>query len=257
MSVFFPVKIEDFETKITIPKFQNNGKLSSNLKLFSASIQNNEWVIENQESETDANFFIINDTHIKKQVFFFLENEKNIFTLNPKEFNLFNPFTITHPAFRCNLKLENKSGGFSSYQSEYPFSMMQKKGNIVSSLFSLTNKKKASNNYLLFNNIYFKPIIENINLYVVDIKKKLVLKTFELKTNTANVIKLDSNLIGTNNYIFSDPYLGVPSYLSEENGNLSFEHTHPPHEYIQSQDRFRTVAEFKNIVNEIIFKKNI
>ena len=91
----------------------------------------------------------------------------------------------------------------------------------------------------------------------MDIKKKLLLKTFELKTNTANVIKLDSNLIGTNNYIFSDPYLGVPSYLSEENGNLSFEHTHPPHEYIQSQDRFRTVAEFKNIVNEIIFKKNI
>lgn len=256
MSVFFPVKIKDFKTKITIPKFQNSGKLSSNLKLFSASIQNNKWIIKNQESEFDTNFFVIKDTLIKKQVFFFLENEKNIITLNPKKFNLFNTFTTTQPAFRCNLKLENKSGGFSSYQSEYPFSMMQKKGNIVSSLFALTNKK-TSNNYLLFNNIYFKPIIENIILYIVDIKKKLVLKTFNLKTNTANVIKLDSNLIGTNNYIFSDPYLGVPSYLSEEKGNLSFEHTHPPHEYIQSQDRFRTVAEFKNIVNEIIFKKNI
>ena len=56
MSVFFPVKIKDFETKITIPKFKNSGKLSSNLKLFSASIQNNEWIIENQESESDAFF---------------------------------------------------------------------------------------------------------------------------------------------------------------------------------------------------------
>ena len=85
MSVFFPVKIKYFETIITIPKFQNSGKVSSNLKLFSASIQNNEWIIENQESESDANFFVIKDAYIKKQVFFLLENEKNIINLNPKK----------------------------------------------------------------------------------------------------------------------------------------------------------------------------
>lgn len=255
MSFFFPVKIENFKTKITIPKFQNSGKLSTNLKLFSASIKNNKWVVEKQKVDSDKNFFIINDTLIKEQVFFFLDYEKNIKFLNPKSFNLFNDFTTTHPAFRCNLKLEHFSGGFSSYQAEYPFSMANKKGNIVSSLYSLTNKK-ASNNYLLFNNIYIEPILEQITLYIVDIKNKTVLKTFDLKTNTNNIIKLDSKFIEPDNYIFSDPYLGVPSYLSEENGELSFEHTHPPHEYIQSKDRFKTVNEFKRKINEII-KKNI
>ena len=50
-------------------------------------------------------------------------------------------FTSTSPiAFRSNLKLELKDGGFSSYQSEYPFSMTTKKGSIVSPLSTLLNK---------------------------------------------------------------------------------------------------------------------
>ena len=256
MSIFFPIKIKNFKTKISIPKYRNSGKTDVNLKLFSASIQNKEWVIEIQQCDSDKEFFILNDRYIKNQIFFFLEYEKNIKKLNPNNFNLFNNFTNTTPAYRCNLKLEHKTGGFSSYQSEYPFSMIQKKGNIVSPLFALTNKN-VKNNYLIFKNIYCKPIFEKFNIYIVDIKNKLILKTFDLNTNSANIIKLDSKLIGADNYIFSDPYLGIPAYLSEEKGNLSFEHTHPPHEYIQSQDRFRTVNEFKKIVNDIVFKKNI
>ena len=38
----------------------------------------------------------------------------------------FNNFTSTSPAFRCNLEISSDKGGFSSYQSEYPFNMINK-----------------------------------------------------------------------------------------------------------------------------------
>ena len=50
-------------------------------------------------------------------------------------------------------------------------------------------------------------------------------------------------------------YVGL--YLSEKNNHLSFEHTHPPHEYIQTTDRFKQVNKLKKQALDIIGKKNI
>ena len=47
----------------------------------------------------------------------------------------------------------NRQGGFSSYQSEYPFSMTTKKGSILSPLSSLCNKN-ADENIIIFNKGY-------------------------------------------------------------------------------------------------------
>ena len=44
-------------------------------------------------------------------------------------------------------------------------------------------------------------------------------------------------------------------YISVKNSFLSFEHTHPPHEYILSENKFVKVANLKNEINEIITKK--
>ena len=60
-----------------------------------------------------------------------------------------NNFTDTDPAFRANLKIYNFKGGFSSYQSDYPYEMIVKKGNILSGLRFLTNKD--SKNIIFFN----------------------------------------------------------------------------------------------------------
>ena len=45
----------------------------------------------------------------------------------------FNNFTDTSPAFRANLKIYLDKGGFSSYQSEYPYNMITKRGSVVKS----------------------------------------------------------------------------------------------------------------------------
>ena len=44
-------------------------------------------------------------------------------------------------------------------------------------------------------------------------------------------------------------------YVSVKNGFLSFEHTHPPHEYILSENKFLKVTNLKKEINEIINKK--
>ena len=53
-------------------------------------------------------------------------------------------------------------------------------------------------------------------------------------------------------YFFTKNYTGIPVYLSSRDKHLSFEHTHPPHEYILSEDKFKIVANFKKEFYEII-----
>ena len=58
--------------------------------------------------------------------------------------------------------------------------------------------------------------------------------------------------------IFPDPrdagknYLGIPVFCSEYDGNISVEHTHPPHEYILSEDKFKIISEIKKQVTNMI-----
>ena len=164
-----------------------------------------------------------------------------------------NTFSDTAPSFRCNLKVFKKNNGYSSYQSEYPYVMTKKRGNILSSLYLLTNKN-AENNYVLFRNIFHMPTNEEFKIYIVDVENQKVLFEENLKSNYSNLIKIDKKFINKNFYIFTSDYLGIPIYLSEKNGHLSFEHTHPPHTYILNKNKYEVVGKLKKKINEIINK---
>lgn len=167
----------------------------------------------------------------------------------------FNNFTETSPAFRANLEISIINGGFSSYQSDYPYSMIEKKGNVLSSINSLANSL-AETNRIYFKNIYELPINKEFDIFFVDIDKRKVLKKVKALTNKTNEIEIEKKYIKPNIYLFSDKYIGIPIYVSIDNNHISMEHTHPPHEYILSKDRFRIVSDKKNEIYEII-KKNI
>ena len=53
-------------------------------------------------------------------------------------------------------------------------------------------------------------------------------------------------------FLITEKYLGIPMYVSVKDKFLSFEHTHPPHEYILSKNKFIKVNNLKNEINEII-----
>ena len=257
MALFHSVFIKEKNCKLTIPKFQNTGKVSSDLILYSACIENENWKIEKVACKNNDYFYQLSNSDLKNKVCFFYEKEnflERVGLNNPFDF-ISESFTNTHPAFRSNIRIENYLGGYSSYQSEYPITMAFKKGIIVSSLSVLTNKD-AEKNVLLFSNIDAEPKKDQFKLYFVDIEKRKVVSTYNAYTNQTNLIEIQKSIITPNIYICSNTYLGIPQYLSEKKGHLSFEHTHPPHEYIQSKDRFIKVNEFKLTLNEII-KENI
>lgn len=252
MNFFFGLSNEFFKSRITIPKFQNSSIQDNSNLLFEATIRDNQWKInEVKLQNNNKNFFVIQNDYITNDNIFFISNPKNL----KKTTTLldFDNFTDTTPAFRCNFEVFNIGGGFSSYQSEYPFNMTLKKGSIVSSLHALLNKQ-AKNNYLLIKNIFHEPITEKSKLYFVDIKKNQVLDEKIILSNTSNFFKINNNIIKPEIYLYTETYLGIPIFISEENNHISMEHTHPPHEYILSKNRFQKISNFKDRIYEIIKK---
>mgnify|MGYP005756809789 FL=1 len=129
--------------------------------------------------------------------------------------------------------------------------MIAKKGTILSSINSLSNSD-ADKNYVLIKNIFENPIEENFKIFFVNYKTRSIEEQFQIKTNYTNCIEINNKLIKPEIFLVTDKYLGVPMYISVKNNFLSFEHTHPPHEYILSENKFVKVANLKKDINEII-----
>ena len=251
MNYFFGVNNSEFSSELQIPLFQNRNRKPSNLLLYEATIYNNEWKIKQIDNrQINKDFYLLNSKDITNSNIFFLASPKDLEVKKNKLEN-FNKFTETSPAYRANLKIVLKNGGFSSYQSEYPFSMIEKKGSILSSVCSLANRN-ADKNYIFIKNIFVDPIIESFDIYLVDIIKKKIEEQFEINTNYTNCFELKKSLIKPEIFLVSKNYIGIPMYVSVKNNHVSFEHTHPPHEYILSNNKFKKISDLKKEINEIV-----
>ena len=252
MNFFYGINNDIFKSKIQIPLFKNRDLKKSNLKLFKTYPKNNKWVFQEILNKKINDYFCIlkNEDILNNEIFFLADN--TIFNeFDDNKLKNFNNFTDTSPAFRANFEIRLNEGGFSSYQSEYPFSMTTKKGTILSSISSILNSD-ADKNYVLIKNIFQKPIEENFKAYLVNYKTKSIEEQFEIKTNYTNCVEISNKLIKPEIFLVTDKYLGVPMYVSVKNNFLSFEHTHPPHEYILSENRFLKINNLKKEINEII-----
>lgn len=252
MNFFFGINNGEFSSEIQIPTFQNRSPKCKKISLYKAFIHKNIWRIEKLISnKINDDFFIVKEDEISNHDIYFLANEKDLITFKNNKLIDFNKFTNTAPAFRCNFKIYLKDGGFSSYQSEYPYSMITKKGSILSSVYSIANKD-ADKNYIFIRNIFEDPIDEKFEAYLVNVKNKRVEEKIEIKTNFTNSFEINPSLIKPEIFLVTKDYLGVPMYISVNNKHMSFEHTHPPHEYILSQNRYKIIKDIKNEINEII-----
>jgi hypothetical protein len=220
--------------------------------LYKGYIENNKWKIEElKNKKINKNFFLLKKEDIRNTDIYFLATESDLDSYDNLKLKNFNEFTNTTPAFRANFKIILKNGGFSSYQSEYPYSMAEKRGTILSSVSSIANKDAAVN-YIFVKNIFTEPLCEDFNAYLVDIVKRKVEEKIILKTNYTNSFELNKKLIRPEIFLVTKNYLGIPMYVSVHNKHVSFEHTHPPHEYILSKNKFKKISELKNEINEII-----
>jgi len=258
MNYFYGIKYKKIQCNITIPKFQNrtNLKPTNFFFLYELKIKKNKWLVSKVKCEEDRNFYFVHNNKIDNHIIYFLSNEKEIEKMRQNNFCELvdlNDFTDTDPPYRANLSIMfSKKKGHSSFQSEYPYNMTLSSSGSVSSLFVLTNKK-AQKNYVFLRNIFHKPIFEKFPLYFINLKKKKIIKKFSLTTNMTNVIEIEKKFLNHDNFLYTKNFSCLPMYVSFLKNHLSFEHTHPPHEYILSKDRFSRVLEFKKIFNEITY----
>lgn len=252
MNYFFGGQHNLIRSKLQIPLFQNRNIDNNLIKLFQLEIKNNLWTIEKLSPNIiNSDFYEIDD--IDNQKIFFLSDDKDIKNFNSQELINISNFTKTFPEFRANLNMYLINGGFSSYQSEYPFNMVGKKGTILTPISTLLNKG-ADKNILIFRNIFFKPFKKKFVANFVDIKQKKIIKEISFFTNTTNFFEIDDKYLNPNVYLSTQEFIGVPIYLSIKNKHLSLEHTHPPHEYFFGKNKFKNVKMLKDRINEIFNK---
>ena len=255
MNFFFGIKNSIMDSSLTIPRFQNSGLLKKEYEVFKLEISNQKRKISNIVNiEHDDDFYKIDSSQFENGNIFCLATKKETLKFKKNNYSKLlnlNNYTDTSPAFRANLQVSIKDGGFSSYQSEYPFRMVTSNGSILSPLSSLLNKE-ADENIIFFKNIYELPIQERFSAYFVNLKTKKVLKKITLITNLLNEVIVEKEFIRPEVFLFTEKYVGIPIHCSVKNKHISLEHTHPPHEYILSEDKFKTVGKLKKEFSEII-----
>jgi hypothetical protein len=255
MNFFFGIKSLNVDSKLTIPRFKNSHPTRPEYKVFQLKINNQRWEVNNLiDEELNKDFFKINGNLIDNGSIFCLATQEEILDFknnNHSKLINFNNYTDTSPSFRTNLQVSIKDGGFSSYQSEYPFSMVTKKGSILSPLSSLFSKD-ADKNILFLKNIYELPVNEEFGVFFVNLKTKKILKKEVALTNFLNEYIVEEEFIKPDVFLFTDKYIGIPIFCSIQDNYVSLEHTHPPHEYIMSDGRFKVISELKKEFNEII-----
>jgi len=254
MNFFFHTCNDLISSVLTIPKFQNSGKKNNDLRLFQANIINNEWNIALAECTEDEFFWVVNSNEQNQNTIFFLATKSQVRDLGSrKKLCKFNSFTNTMPGFRANLEIKNTSDSFSSYQSEYPFSMTQRLGDLYSDCGLLTTNNALKVGVFL-RNIYLEPLELDREVFLFDNVSNTLLKKFKIKLNNTCYLDLTSfKDVLSGCFIYIKNYLGIPIYLIDYgNKGLSFEHTHPPHESIQGSDKFNLVRKIKIRANEKI-----
>lgn len=190
MNFFYGINNSDFSSELQIPKFKNRKSHPDNISLYIAYPKNKKWKIEEfKNKKINLDFYFLDAEEIKNNYIFFLACEKDFNNYDYQQLKDFNNFTNTVPAYRANFKIVLNNGGFSSYQSEYPYEMVLKKGTILSSVSSIANKN-AEKNYIFIRNIFFEPVHENFNAYLVNINLKKSKMNLLLKQTIQTVSKL-------------------------------------------------------------------
>ena len=170
MNFFFGANYNSIYSKLQIPLFQNRKTEIKKIDLFQIKIKKNSWDLEKMhQNSIDNNFYIIDK--INNDQVFFLAESSNIKKFNPQELTNLSNFTETFPEFRANLNIYLKGGGFSSYQSEYPFNMINKNGTILTPISTLLNIN-ADKNYLIFKNIFLNLCRKNFQQALLILKRK-------------------------------------------------------------------------------------
>lgn len=246
MSLFFGAEIPGFESVISIASFDNYSEYLEEGALYSCEAKDNSWQVSFVGKLGESFINLDSSKFDFSKQFFFIDKIGRYSAIESNSTNALNfshSFTKTFPSYRANLSIRSAEGAISSYQSEYPFEMLNARSSIVSNCGLLTSSK--GENYLVLVSIIDEPVVYNVECEIIDKKSEVSLTKFMAHTNRVTVHKLDKSCISGNCYLSAKGYPMIPIYLNITDGGLSFEHTHPPHDTFLGDFR-KVLEDFKN-----------
>ena len=228
------------------------------MQLYKAEIASNRWNIYSPKDCIETDYFFHLENLDNSSIFFYGDDEEIKKIKEKNKLCNIESFTDTSPDYRSNLLIKNKTGGFSSYQSEYPFRMVKAHGSLYSDCGLLTNSA-GSRVGVFVRNIHCIPTNKAKDIFLYSNATKSVLQKFKVKLNQTTFIDLSKWKKELSYcYLYAENFLGIPIYMVEySDGSLSFEHTHPPHESLFGDDRYERVGALKRKAHEEIFKTSI
>jgi hypothetical protein len=253
MNYFFNLFYKDFNSYIDIPLFDNRGLQKTGNKIWSARMKRGEWEYE-EIAVSDKQLKRISGTEETRDCIYFIATDSEI--LCNKKTSLLNlsVFTDTMPDYRCSLNIENKFGGFSSYQAEYPYRMTKSKGDCYSNAGLLTHEE-AKKILLFVRNIDSAPVQQEALATIYSNRTKKIIGQKLMYTNSLNVYDLTEMSFELKYCeIFIKGMVGIPIYLLEyEGGALSLEHTHPPQDMLGGFNKYAMISKMKAKLHDDIF----
>ena len=179
-----------------------------------AYCKGNYWYYYKIPENNKDYYYLKCDEQNKNHVFFYVDKDNIPRSLSSKSLLKPSEFTTTDPAFRANLEVYNKLGGFSSYQAEFPYRMSQVQGSMVSSGGNLVNIGNH-NNVLFIRNIFKYPSDISFDLYIWDEDRIKPLDKKLIRTNRTNILNISDYLSVTkfgNLGFYADGYLCIPIF---------------------------------------------
>lgn len=232
MNYYYNFYHNEFHSELTIPFFDPNAKYHNNLILHEAYIENSRWVIKSI-SKNFLDHKITSNVHNKNHLYFLYDENLNGKILDKLIVRA--GFLETDPGYRSNMSINVQNKLKSCYQGEYTCFMLDKRGGILAFQNSCLNKN--FNNFLIFTNFIDEPKVYDFEIYLFNINKKKIIKTFNCKTNQSNIFKLNNIDEFKDCILLNKKFIGAPQIFSYslEESSVSFEHTQPPGCYIWEQ----------------------
>jgi hypothetical protein len=156
---------------------------------------------------------------------------------------------LTSPNWRANIQLSSPTTS-TSYQGEYPGSMLGVERGTLLSLGPLVQLKTGLTSKLILVNLGAKPGNEIGQIRFAQMRRRKILHETNVLRNHCNIIDLPTlNCEGSDDPIcvFSNDLTGIPIFLTHDLGfkKMSLEHTHPPAEMLVGGDKGKFQKQMK------------
>ncbi len=169
-------------------------------------------------------------------IFFFMSPESTL-SLQIDELPLPTQYQTATPRWRATLGV-SMNGGDAAYSGEYPDEMLKLEKSSCISLCPLIQLSKNIQTTIVFINMLRKPLNQEYSAQLIDCQTKDTIQKWNIRSNKVNICEISPELFkDVKNALTSfvvNGITGIPVYVSKdiESGFLSFEHSHPPIEFL-------------------------